>query len=176
MATDLCGNAYTSYSDTSVTAPINKYEGQLVDIVRSTVFENTSVLTEWGAPAVHPEKVMHYEIYRSTDNSNYSYLQSVPSIQTDFMDYNVDVQSNNYYYRVLVVNDCNIDAGLSGNTSTILLTGEMNVGRQVHLIWTPYNGWENGVEYYILEKLDENGHWQILRQVDGNIHEYDHQE
>ncbi len=176
MATDLCGNVYTSYSDTSVTIPVNKYEGQLVDIVRSTVFENTTVLTEWVAPAVHPEKVMQYEIYRSTDNSNYSYLTSVPSIQTDYMDYDVDVQTSKYYYRVLVVNDCNIDAGLSGNTSTILLTGEMNEGRQVHLTWSPYNGWENGVEYYILEKLDDTGHWQILRQVDGNIYEYDHQE
>jgi hypothetical protein len=92
------------------------------------------------------------------------------------MDYDVDVQNNNYYYKILVVNDCNAEAALSGNTSTILLKGEMDAGRQVHLTWTPYNGWENGVEYYILEKRDENGHWQVLRQVDGSILFYDHQE
>jgi PKD repeat protein len=176
MATDLCGNIYTSYSDTSVTIPLNTLEGQIVDVVRSTVVDNQSVLTEWNLPFVHPEKVAQFDLYRSTDNNNFTYLQSVPALQTDFMDYNVDVQHEHYYYKILVVNTCDIAEALSGNTSTIILKGEMNELRQVHLDWTSYDGWDNGVEYYILEKKDSNGHWQTLKQVDGSTLFYDYHE
>lgn len=176
MATDLCGNTYTSYSDTSTTIPLNIFDGQIVDIVRSTVVDNEYVLTEWKQPTVHPEKVAKFDIYRSTDNSNFSYLTSVPPMQTDYIDRRVDVQNVHYYYKVLVVNTCNIANALSNNTSTIIIRGEMNEARQVHLEWTPYIGWENGVEYYILEKQDENGNWQFLKQVDGTVRWYDYQE
>ena len=176
IATDLCGTSYTSWSDTSQTYPLNTLENQIVDVVRSTVVDNQTVLTEWTQPLVHPEQVAQFDIYRSTDNTNFRYLTSVPSVQTDFMDYNVDVQTTNYYYKILVINTCNIDEDLSGHTSTIVLKGTMDELRQVHLNWTPYKGWPQGVEYYILEKLDANGHWQILKQVDGETFRYDYQE
>ena len=176
IATDLCGTTYTSWSDTSQTYPLNTLENQVADVVRSTVVDNQTVLTEWKQPLVHPEQIAQFDIYRSTDNTNFRYLTSVPSIQTDFMDYSVDVQSTSYYYKILVINTCNIDEDLSGHTSTILLKGDMDEMRQIHLTWTPYKGWSQGVEYYILEKLDENGHWQILKQVDGEMFRYDYQE
>ncbi|HNP47786.1 MAG TPA: hypothetical protein PKL85_03070, partial [Bacteroidia bacterium] len=156
--------------------PLNTLANQIVDVVRSTVVDNQFVLTEWKEPVVHPEKVAQFDIYRSTDNVNFSYVATVPSLQTDYPDYSVDVQNNHYYYKILVVNTCDITEDLSPITSTILLRGEMNEGRQVHLEWTPYKGWEPGVEYYILEKLDENGHWQVLKQVNGNQLQYDYQE
>jgi hypothetical protein len=176
MATDLCGSTYTSYSDTSQTIPLNTLANQIVDVVRSTVVDNQFVLTEWKQPTVHPEMVSHFELYRSTDNVNFRYLTTVPSIQTDYMDFAVEVQNTNYYYKILVVNTCNIDQDPSTNTSTIVLKGSMDEMRQVHLDWTPYKGWDHGVDYYILEKKDENGHWQLLKQVDGETREYDYQE
>lgn len=124
---------------------------------------------------MHPEKIAQFDIYRSTDNANFNYVGTVPSVQTDYADCR-DVQSNHYFYKILVINTCDITEDLSPITSTVLLRGEMNEGRQVHLEWSPYKGWEQGVEYYILEKLDETGHWQILRQVDGNQLQYDYQE
>ena len=175
-ATDLCGTSYISYSDTSMTIPLNTLANQIVDVVRSTVVDNQFVLTEWKEPVVHPEKVAQFDIYRSTDNTNFSYVATVPSVQTDYADYGVDVQNNHYFYKILVINTCDITEDLSPITSTVLLKGEMNEGRQVHLEWTPYKGWEQGVEYYILEKMDENGHWQILKQVDGSKLQYDYQE
>lgn len=176
MATDLCGMTYTSYSDTSVTIPLNTLADQVVDVVRSTVVENQFVLTEWKQPTVHPERVAQFDIYRSTDNVNFSYIATVPSVQTDFSDYSADVQNQHYFYKILVINTCNIAQDMSPITSTILLRGEMNEGRQVHLEWTPYKGWESGVDYYILEKKDDNGHWQLLKQVDGSQLNYDYQE
>ena len=176
MATNLNGTTYTSYSDTSQTIPLNTLENQIVDVVRSTVVDNQTVLTEWRQPIVHPEMVAQFDVYRSTDNVNFRYLTTVPSLQTDYMDYNVDVQNTNYYYKILVINTCNINEDPSMNTSTIVLKGNMDESRMVHLEWTPYKGWDHGVEYYILEKKDENGHWQFLKQVDGETRSYDYQE
>jgi PKD repeat protein len=176
MATDLCGNIYTSYSDTSVTRPFNILAGQVVDVVRSTVVENVSVLTEWIHPEVHPDMVVQYDIYRSTDSANFYFLESVSPLQTDYMDYNVDVQNEHYYYKILVKNSCDMQEDLSGISSTILLQGDMDENRIIHLNWSPYEGWENGVQYYIIEKADENGNWQLLKQVDGNILKYDYQD
>ena len=176
MATDLCGNPFTSFSDTSVTIPLNYLANQVVDVIRSTVVDNQYVLTEWRQPSVRPEMVAQFDVYRSTDNVNFNYLRTVPAQQTDLSDYAVDVQNNRYFYKILVVNTCDITQDLSPSTNTILLRGEMDEARQVHLQWTPYSAWENGVEYYILEKLDEQGHWQVLRQVDGQTLRYDYQE
>ncbi|REJ85288.1 MAG: PKD domain-containing protein [Bacteroidetes bacterium] len=176
MATDLCGTTYISYSDTSRTIPLNTYENQIVRVVRSTVIDNHSILTEWGKPTVQPENVAYYEIYRSTDNINYRYLTSVSSSQHDYIDYSVDVQNQSYYYKILVVNTCNINEDLSPLTNTIVLQGEMDEGRHVYLKWTRHKGWELGVEYYIIEKLDANGNWQYLNTVDGETTNFDYQE
>lgn len=174
--TDLCGNPFNSLSDTSQTLPLNTLADQKVDVVRSTVEENNFVLTEWKLPVVHPEKVVQFDLYRSTDNINFSFLKSLPPQQTDFIDYDVDVQNNHYYYRVLVINTCDVAEELSGNTSTIVLKGEMLEDRSVHLNWSQYKGWENGVDYYILEKKDDAGNWILLKQVPGNTNDYEYQE
>jgi PKD repeat protein len=176
IGTDLCGNPYNSNSDTSHTIPLNTLANQVVEVVRSTVVDNSYVLTEWKLPAVHPEKVVQFDLYRSTDNTNFSYWKSVSGLQTDYLDYDVDVQANNYYYKVLVVNTCDITEDLSGITSTILLKGEMYEDRSVHLHWSRYLGWENGVDYYIIEMQDEMGNWTFLKQVPGSTTEYGYQE
>jgi PKD repeat protein len=173
MATDLCGNTYTSYSDTSVTIPENFLDSQVVDVVRSTVVDNLTVLTEWLQPSIHPELITQYDLYRSTDNENYYFIATVPALQTDYMDYNVDVQTNRYYYKILPVNICNVISDISEFTNTVLLKGEMDESSVVHLNWTPYEGWANGVDYYVIEKKDPNGNWQLLKQVSGTTLEYD---
>jgi hypothetical protein len=100
----------------------------------------------------------------------------LPPQQTDYIDHDVDVQNNHYYYKVLVLNTCDIAEDLSGNTSTIILKGEMFEDRSVRLTWTKYNGWENGIDYYIIEKQDEQGNWILLKQVPGSTTEYGYQE
>ncbi len=175
-ATDLCGRIYLSNSDTSSTTSFNFLANQLVDVVRSTVVTNQTILTEWRQPVVHPEKVAQFDVYRSTDNVNFSFVATVPAVQTDFMDYSVDVQNNHYFYKIKVVNTCEIYEDPSLNTSSILLKGEMNEDRSVHLYWSPYVGWDTGVDYYIIERLDGNGQWQLLKQLSGEIIHYDYQE
>jgi len=142
-------------------------------VVRSTVIANNSILTEWLAPTVEPNKVTQYEIYRSEDLVNYTLIATVPAQQTDYMDYDVDVHAKNYFYRIDVINVCNIQAIISNDGSSILLRGNGLQDGGVHLYWTPYYGWNTPVEKYIIERLDENGQWQVIGNVNGTVTTFD---
>lgn len=171
-AMDLCGNPINSYSDTSVAkADENIFANQQVEIIRSTVIENAVVYTEWKSPLLAPDKVAAYKIYRSEGNLKFELIATIPASYHSFTDGNVDVAGQNYYYKVESVNVCNIKSLMSNNASSILLEAE-NDKYEVKLKWTPYKNWENGVEHYIIERMDENGNWKIVNIVDGNITEY----
>jgi hypothetical protein len=113
---------YDSWSNPSAATPTSLVSEQFVDVVRSTVVDNQFVLTEWMPPVTLPNSVLRYDIFRSTDLVNYSLIASVPSIILDYSDFNVNVNAQEYYYKVLVRNVCDVDAreGLMG--SSILLT------------------------------------------------------
>jgi PKD repeat protein len=167
-ATDLCGNTYTSNSDTSVARPINIMAGQQVSVIRSTVIDNKDVLTEWLPPTIHPERVLEYHIYRSEDNSIFNLIAIVPAALTAYTDMNADINAQEYYYRVLVVNDCNLSGIESNKGSSIFLSGSHeNYSTQFN--WTPYKDWQQGVDTYQLERINANGVWEIIKVVDGTV-------
>jgi PKD repeat protein len=167
-ATDLCGNTYISNSDTSVARPLNILAAQQVSVIRSTVIDNKDVLTEWLPPTIHPERVLEYQIYRSEDNSTFNLVAIVPAALTSYTDLNASINEQEYYYRILVVNDCNISGIESNRGSSILLTGSHgNYSTQFN--WTPYKEWQPGVDTYQLERINANGVWEIIKVVDGTV-------
>lgn len=171
-ARDLCGNPYTSLSDTSIAVPENTLANQKVDVVRSTVVFNKSVLTEWGVPNMAPDRVLQYNILRSTDNLNFSLIASVPASVHSYIDDQVDVDKQYYYYKVDVISDCNLAGLVSNNSSSILLQSDW-VHEKTKLWWTEYNQWDTGVDYYTIEKKDDNGQWIQVKIVNGTTLETD---
>ncbi|MEP7167881.1 MAG: PKD domain-containing protein [Bacteroidota bacterium] len=169
-ATDLCGNSYISLSDTSIAKPQNVFTDQKVDVVRSTVVFNKSVLTEWGEPNIPITRVMQYNILRSTDSIGYSLLASVPANVFSYEDDQVDVNHQNYFYKVDVISDCNL-AGLKSNMSSSILLKADWVNEKPKLWWTEYKQWDNGVDYYTIEKKNEAGEWVLIKTVDGKTKE-----
>jgi PKD repeat protein len=169
MATSLCGNPYTSLSDTANALPDNILEDQKVDVVRSTVVDDRDVLTEWLPPVLSPERVKEYIITRSYDAINYSQLAVVPSGVYSFIDTDVDVHSGEYYYKIEVVSDCDV-TGTTSNISSSVWLQSKHFGRddKTRLWWTPYKDWDTGVDYYIIEKLNINGQWEQIRTVGGS--------
>jgi PKD repeat protein len=166
-AYDLCGNPYFSWSDTSVATPENILAGQKVEVIRSTVMFNKSILTEWSAPDIAPERVWQYDIYRSTDNLNFIYLTSVPAGTYSYLDHDVNINKSQYFYRVDVVNDCLLSGVRSNEGSSILLKSDW-FNYQTHLKWTPYQKWDSDVDYYIIEKRNSDGQWVPIKIVEGN--------
>jgi len=168
-AFDLCGNTYTSQSDTAVAAPRNLYEEQKVTVVKSTVINNQDIYTEWLPPVYYPDSVLSYEVYRSVDHINYQLIAIVPAGMTYYIDNSVGVDVNSYHYVIEVRNTCDL-LGLSSNKGTsILLEADKISQYKTKFRWTPYQGWDAGVNSYVIEKLDPTGKWVPMKVVSGNM-------
>ena len=167
-ATDLCSSTFYSNSDTSNATPINILENQHVDVIRSTVIDNKMVLTEWSTPVLNPERVSSYEIYRSTDNIAFSLIASVPAGINFYNDYDADVNAKEYYYRILVKNDCSLLGTNSNLGTSIYLQGEL-IDRTTYLNWSHYKEWTPGVDKYEIQYLNSEGQWEVIKVIDGNI-------
>ncbi len=166
-ATALCGNAYTSLSDTANATPANMLAAQKVEVVRSTVINDRDVLTEWLPPVLAPERVIQFNVLRSTDNVSFTEIASLPATSFSYIDYNADVHHQEYYYRVEIINDCQVAGSAGNNSSSILLKSDWQDER-TKLWWTPYLNWDTGVDYYIIEKENNYGQWLPLKTIDGN--------
>jgi PKD repeat protein len=168
-ANNLNGNLIFSDSDTSIAKPpYNALEHQQMNVVRSTVINGSGVLTEWGTPLLAPEKITGYSIYKSTDNVNFSFITSVLPSTHEFIDNDVDVNTQNYYYKIKALNSCDAAGIESNKSSSVLLKAEL-VNGTTNLSWTGYDGWNTGVDYYIIEKMNEQGEWEIIKKVNGDI-------
>ena len=166
-AIDLCGRGYNAWSDTSAAWPENIFENQHSEIIRTTVVNNKDVMTEWLPPVVQPNRVLEYQIFRSSDNINYSQVTTIPAGITTWTDTDVDINNNSYSYKVIVVNDCNISSIESNKGKSILLTGHWKDHR-TYLQWSPYEEWSMGVEQYTIEFLSPQGVWVPINSVDGS--------
>jgi PKD repeat protein len=164
---DLCARPFNSWSDTSAIWPENIFEDQQSSLVRTTVVDDQYTLTEWLPPTVHPDRVTEYQIFRSTDNINFTQVGTVPAGITSYNDMDVDVDQNSYTYRVIVVNDCGTSGPESNIGKSILVEGFWKDYR-TYLNWTPYLLWNTGVERYIIEYLTPQGVWVPIREVDGS--------
>lgn len=169
-ATSLCGRVYASLSDTSVVVPPDIFQNQVVQIVRTTVVNNTSVLTEWQTPVVAPNRVINYNIYRSDDNINFIFLIAVSADTHIFIDSSVDVNTEHYYYQIQAVNSCNLSVPQSNKGNSILLGASENDNTakyRASIQWSPYEGWKQGVDHYMIEIQNADGQWIFLKTVDG---------
>jgi PKD repeat protein len=173
-ATAICGNSYFSFSDTSAAIPESDLANQFIDVVFSTVEDDKNVLTEWSPPQTAPEKVVRYDIYRSTDRVNYALAGSVPKDELKFTDDNVDVHQQNYYYKIMIINECDV-ANIPGRIgSSILLNSDYNeMDETVKLRWTKYEDWNTGVEKYVIERKTADGAWETFKVVNGQTLETD---
>jgi hypothetical protein len=167
IANALCGTGFNSSSDTSITAPINIFIGQKVEVIRSTVVQNKSILTEWLPPVIQPDRVSEYQVFRSDDNVNFNLIAVVPKQLTFYTDDYVDVNSKEYFYHILVANDCNFTGDDSNLGTSIFLQGSRSE-RTTLLNWTDYQEWATGVDTYQIERLDINGNWEVIKVVNGN--------
>ncbi len=171
MATNLCADTlFVSWSDSACAQPQSDIALQQVEIVRSTVVNNSFVLTEWNKPIIAPQMVLGYRILRSTDEINYNEIAVVTAAELSYSDYAVDVQNQKYYYKIVVLNHCNVETTESGKSSSILLQGDYS-NLVSKLRWSKYQDWDTGVEKYVIEKKDKNGVWHVIKSVDGNTTE-----
>ena len=106
--------------------------------------------------------VSSYKLLRA-DNASGPFVQIAtipPSLSStiSYSDMTAIVTTNSYYYKVIVVDSCNIDALTSNIGRTILLVAESLGDMTNKLTWNDYEAWSGNVESY-----------SIYRKVDGNF-------
>ncbi|MBI2967653.1 MAG: PKD domain-containing protein [Bacteroidetes bacterium] len=167
-ATRLCGNNIFSESDSAIASPEQmSFVNQEVLLVRTTTVNNESTLTEWKEPELAPDKVQSFKIFRSYDGSDFSHYTTVPAGTFLFIDNNVDLDRQAYYYKVQPEYTCRYDSPKSNTGSSILLKGKTSMDH-VELQWNPYSDWKKGVKNYIIERQKEDGTWEVVEIIDGN--------
>lgn len=102
--------------------------------------------------------ILKYKILRSDDGINYNELATISGTGSPstivYNDYTAFVNAQSYFYKVVVVDSCNIDALTSNVGRTIFLSGNTNVFMSNYLEWTPYEDRDPQV-------------YNLFRQIDG---------
>ncbi len=93
-----------------------------------------------------------YNLYRSMDTINYVLINSITTNETSlhFND-NTPFTSGIYYYRLELVNDCELPVSQSNFANNIILNGDIT-GLNVALGWNPYSDWNGGLDHYTVTR------------------------
>jgi len=98
-----------------------------------------------------------FEIQRGTnpaDLSNIWFVPFNPSTQYyDYTDNGARPESNSYYYSVIGIDSCDLNADTLNMTRTILLQAEANSDRTNTLIWNGYESWLGSIVGYNIHRM-----------------------
>jgi len=107
-------------------------------------------------------------LYRSLSrNGTFSLIKELSydgSTDYQFVDTDVDVANRVYYYYAEIFNICDNPSRISNTVQNFLLKGESTGGRINQIRWATPEGWEEGVDHFIIERK---------RQIDLNFEDID---
>lgn len=170
-ALNVCSDQrFASWSNDTSALPFSDVTEQKVVLTRTTVVNNSYTLTEWSQPELYPWLVSRYLIFRSCDSISYTLIASVPAELLQYEDHSAHVNAERYFYKVAVENICGT-AGIPGGPGTSILLKAVQANSKYRFQWTEYREWENGVDHYTLEKLNDAGNWVPVRQLNSAARE-----
>lgn len=155
----ICGTSYcyqltSNYSNGSTSISLSKcgtaFSTRIptaVENISTNVVDNSRVDIEWTQdPAFTP---LSYSILKSGASVG-------TSAATTFTDtgYSPDPGS---CYRISYTDICNNKSPSSVEACTITITANLQADNVILLSWTPYEGWKNGVDHYIVERFSDQG-------------------
>ena len=95
-------------------------------------------------------------IYRSLSrDKNFSLLTEISSnggTDYQFTDADAEVAHTVYYYYAEILNTCNNPSKVSNTVQNFLLKGENFSDRTNHIKWATPEGWEIGVDHFVIER------------------------
>ncbi len=145
---------FQSLSDTSFTTAVSTETPEPILNISATIIDQ-DINIAWEEPQNFVP--VGYIISRSTDGESFEVLDTLTD--TDYLDSELFTQSTTYYYKISYYDACGNLSEESIVARPILLVQEFDKT----LSWSAYQGWENGVGDYLLEKYDETG--QMIESV-----------
>ena len=133
------------------------------NIINATVEDNRNVRVNWEPLAVAKEFATGYVVYRSNDKQNYEPLIFMPLDANSYLDTDVQVEEESYYYMVEVINTCRQKNEVDNEASSIHLKGEQFDDYNGVLRWSPYEKWEDGIDRYEIQRLNEQNQWETIK-------------
>lgn len=165
---DNYGNGSFSVSgEICLTAISNDTPVAIEEITSSIV--NREVTLAWDLPANFIPN--EYTISRTVNGGISQTLQTTTN--NGFSDNLVSFPENTYCYTLVYTDICGNTSPISVETCPVILTGETPSQQEVRLIWTPYEGWVNGVNDYVVEILDDQGNIITTISVGNNLSFFD---
>lgn len=163
IAQELNKTVYYSVSDTA-TAFADGAVSTLStpEIIRATVIEDASVYLEWKAENTPAQDELTFELLRSVNDSVFMLIAVLPYHQRSYTDQSTDVHGKQYTYIIKLNTSCGFDVS-SNKGSSLLLNATDHQNKEILFRWNAYDEWDNGVERYELQELDESGNWVTVK-------------
>ncbi len=158
-------------SDSSFTDPLHLGPTDPTHTIRATVENNQSILVEWDDPNIEMAEQVAVE---KSSGGPFEVIAVQPYFPgaAKVSDAGVAVTQNSYTYRIITIDSCG-DATPVGRPGTTILLRASREFSGTRLSWSPYIGWEGGVEGYTIEVFDETTQqFRVVAQVGGNVHQY----
>lgn len=137
-----------------------------VSDVTASINDN-GIVVEWDAPETVP--VDFYQVNRLLNQQNPEPQGTTTNLQ--FLDIVNINQNSQYCYQINYQDICGNQSEEGVIACPVYLTRSFNNTGQDLLSWTEYQGWDDGVSRYVVEKLDTAGN--VIESVDvGFTNEY----
>jgi len=151
-----------SYSETECITATIQYTPENIEDVTVSIVDN-GIEAFWEAPNDVDDPI--YEVHRSLNGAPYTLTGTIDT--TLFLDL-VSIDTTSIYcYQIAYEDACGNLSDFSLPACPIYLYLAKNPDGSFYLTWLPYSGWAAGVDYYIVEKLDEAGN--VLESTDVGI-------
>jgi len=169
--TALGGRGLSSQSDTAQAIPDHLAPTIPHHMERVSVENDDFLLVEWDELILAQGASVLVE--RDAGNGYQSiFMQPYDQSNFKYQDVEVDVQEKSYAYRVFSIDSCG-DITPAGRIGKSILLEVQTNGRINTLIWTPYEGWPQGVAAYRIEIYDEaRNQYQVLARLLGDQTQY----
>lgn len=139
-------NGYTSTSLQECGTAVSTTPPEMINNI-STIVDNSAIAISWEPrPAIATYQVL-----------NTSTGESFTVSQSSFQDAAVKTSEQSACYEINAINECGNETEDHKTVCSIFLTGVSARDNTIKLSWNEYDGWENGVAEYLVEKSYPSG-------------------
>lgn len=160
------GNNIRSFSNLDSIRPIHLKPTEGLDVIHASVRADSVIDLAWNAYAGYkPEK---YILQKSKDGERWEFLDSLPIDTFSYVDTDVMVDDQSYFYRLRVLDECKDLSPFGFYGKSIVLAVELE-GKYPQLKWSAYEQWGNGVLAYDIEVFNNDlATWQFVASTNSN--------
>jgi gliding motility-associated-like protein len=161
---DYCYQLVTNYANSSTSISGIKCVTAFSSDLPTPITNATASVTSTGVQITWQQdpafQAVEYSVFRREGSGSFQLIGNTLTQSYSDTEYNAETD---YCYQISYVDACNNVSPLVNEICLIRLTGSLTPENHTNLTWTPYTGWENGVEEYIIEKYSEDG--QLIQTI-----------